>query len=361
MLRYIIRRIVQAIPVFFGITILSYALMTAAPGVDPIVALNFGTNPRMTRTELERQKAILGVNDPWPIQYLRWLLGDDWMRWDSTGDGSADRAFLIPLDADGDGEPELPGQKKGVLRGDFGRSFVHKRPVLDVLLERIPATLELGIGSLIIGTTIGVVLGILAAVKRGGWFDSFTRVFAVFLNAIPNFWLGLMLLLLLGSTLRLLPLGNRCKTTLDDSCPPIYERLEYLIMPTAVLSFGAIAGFSRFARASMLDVIGQDYIRTARAKGLSNRTVWFRHGARNALIPIATFLGPAIFGVLGGAVITETIFSWPGVGRTSVQAVTQRDYPMVMAITIYAAISTILGYLLSDILYGIIDPRIRFN
>ena len=138
-------------------------------------------------------------------------------------------------------------------------------------------------------------------------------------------------------------------------------RLEYLIMPVIVLSSGGIAIFSRFMRASMLDVINQDYIRTARAKGLSNRNVWFKHGARNALIPIATILGPSILGVLGGAVITETVFSWPGMGRFAVEAVFAKDYPVVMTTVVIGAVTTVLGFLLSDILYAAVDPRIRFN
>jgi peptide/nickel transport system permease protein len=184
---------------------------------------------------------------------------------------------------------------------------------------------------------------------------------AVVFDAIPSFWLSLMLLLLFASTLKILPLGGRCKTTLDDTCPPLHERLSYLILPVFVLSTVPISAYARFTRASMLDVIGQDYIRTARAKGLSNRMIWFRHAARNALIPAATFLGPSITFLLSGAVITETIFSYPGVGRTVTQAAIQRDYPMVMAVTIYVAVATILGYLLSDILYSIVDPRIRFD
>jgi peptide/nickel transport system permease protein len=355
--RYVIRRLIQSIPIFFGITILAYMLMTAAPG-GPVRALAF--DPKISAEDREQLATKLGVNDPWPVQYLRWLIGDDWLRWDSDDDGVADQAFLIPLDTDGDGEPEAPGIRKGVLRGDFGRSFVKKRPVLDILLERLPATLELSISSLLIGTSVGILIGLVSAVRRGSLFDNSSRVLAVFLQAIPNFWLGLLMILFFGATLGWLPLQGRCPTTIDDTCGPIYTRLNYLIMPVALLSFGPIAGFSRYARASMLDVIGQDYVRTARAKGLPERAIWLKHGARNAMIPIATFIGPAIFGLLGGAVITEQIFSFPGVGKLSLDAVLQRDYPVVMAVTIYAALSTILGYLLSDILYGIIDPRIRY-
>jgi peptide/nickel transport system permease protein len=362
MIKYTIRRLAQAIPTLFGITILTYMLMLAAPG-GPVAALAFG--PTITPQERAALAARLGVNDPLHIQYLRWLLGDDWMRWDSDGDGIADHAVLIPLDADGDGEPEPPGTRLGILRGDFGRSFYQgRRQVLHIVLERIPATLELGVASLLVGLAIGLPVGILAAINRGGIFDNITRVMAVVFNALPVFWLGLMLLLLFGGNgLGWLPMGNRCdvRANLIGGCPPIFQRLDHLILPTFVIATGGIAGFSRFMRASLLDVSHQDYVRTAKAKGLSERVVWFKHGARNALIPIATFLGPAITGVLSGAAITETIFSWPGLGRLAVGAVTQQDYPIVMAVVMFAAVATILGYLLSDILYALIDPRIRLR
>lgn len=357
MIKYIIRRLIQSIPIFFGITLVSYGLMAATPG-GPVAAMAFAQNMRAEQRKLLELQ--LGVNDPWPIQYLRWLAGDDWMRWDSNGDGIADGSFLIATEGP-EGQPLPPGQRKGILRGDFGTSFAFKRPVMDIIFERIPATLELSIASLVVGLTVGLGIGVAAAVYQGSIFDHFTRVSAVIFDSVPNFFLGLMLLLLFGSVLGWLPLGDRCRTTLAASCPPITQRLEYLILPVVVLATGGIAGYSRYMRASMLDVVSQDYVRTARAKGLNERAVWVRHGARNALIPIATFLGPALAGLWGGAVITETIFNWPGVGRTAVNAVGQRDYPLVMAIVLLAGISTIIGYLLSDILYAAIDPRIRFD
>ncbi|MBN2471371.1 MAG: ABC transporter permease [Anaerolineae bacterium] len=358
MVKYTIRRLIQAIPILFGITMLSYLLMTAAPG-GPVAALTFGQ--KITPQEREAMAARLGVSDPWPVQYMRWLLGDDWLRWDTDGDNIADEAIIIQLDADGDGIPEPPGERRGILRGDFGTSFYAKRPVLDVVLERIPATLELGLAALLVGLLLGVPTGILAAVRRGGVFDNITRVIAVVFNALPIFWLGLLGILLFGSQLGWLPLGGRCAPTLTGSCPPIYQRLDYMLLPMFVLSTGGIAGYSRYMRTSMLEVIGQDYIRLAQAKGLRPRSVWFIHAARNAMIPLATFLGPAITGLLGGAAITETIFSWPGLGRLAVSSVVQQDYPVVMAVVIMTSIATILGYLLSDILYALIDPRIRFD
>lgn len=356
MVKYTLRRMVQAIPTFLGITILSYLLMSLAPG-GPVRALTFG--PRSTPAQIARVSKQLGLNDPLPIQYLRWLLGDDWMRWDSDGDGKADHSFLIPLEIDGEVQP--PGTNKGFLRGDLGNSYFERRPVINVITERIPATLELGISALFFGVLIGVPIGILAAVKRGGKFDSFTRILAVVFNAVPVFWLGLILILIFGAWLKILPMGGRGPVQLNGDYPPIYQRLQYLILPTFVLATGGIAVFSRYMRASMLDVIGQDYIRTAKAKGLSSRNVWFTHGARNALIPIATFLGPAMAGLLGGAPITETIFSWPGLGRVGVNSVIQQDYPVVMAVVIITSVATIIGFLLSDILYALIDPRIRFS
>jgi peptide/nickel transport system permease protein len=354
--RYIARRLLQSIPIFFGITLISYLLMTLSG--NPVLTLVM--QPEMTQEQIARTAARLGVNDPWPIQYLRWLLGDDWMRWDANGDGIADHAFLVPLDPIGDGKPE-PGTRRGILRGDFGDSFSLKRPVLDLLLERLPATLEISLTSFIIGIIGGILLGIVAAVKRGGLIDNALRMLSAIFNAIPIFWLGLLSLLVFAVQLHILPLGDRCSLTMADTCPPIYERLQYMVLPVAMEAVGLIAGLTRLMRASMLDVIGEDYIRTARAKGLRERGIWLVHAARNALIPIATGLGPAITGLIGGSVIIEQIFNYPGVGRTLFQAAVGRDYPVVMASVIYAAVATIVGYLLSDILYTIIDPRIQFS
>jgi ABC-type dipeptide/oligopeptide/nickel transport system permease component len=377
MYRYIIRRLIQSIPTFFGITVLAFILMIATPG-GPEGALAFNlaagggtqqggnnntsgssTSGLSTRDRIEMR---LGTNDPIVARYLKWLIGDDWMRVDTDGDGFADVGRLVNpsfVASNGEEIQYTAGERKGILRGDFGFTFTG-RPVLDVIFESIPATLELSIASLIIGSIFGILVGILAAVSRGGLFDNFTRVFAVIVSAIPLFWLGLVVLLIFSFELGWFPTGGRCAATIDDGCPPVIERLNYMFLPVMLLSLGGIAGTSRFMRASMLDVIGQDYIRTARAKGLSTRRIWFRHGMRNALIPIATGLGPAITGVFGGAVITEQIFNYQGVGLKTLTAITQRDYNVVMAITIYAALATIIGYLISDILYALIDPRIRY-
>lgn len=360
MIKYIIRRLVQSIPTFFGITLFAYLLLWLAPG-SVIDRLYFAPNFRAEdRARLEAQ---LGINDPFHIQYLRWLTGDDWLRWDSDGDGVADRAFelISPLDADGDGEPEPPGENYGILRGDFGRSFIRKKPVMDVILANLPATLELGVAVILTSLVIGIPVGVLSAVTQGKLFDNVSRVMAVVFDAVPSFWLGLILLLLFGRILDLLPLGGRCVPNLYGVCPPLFERMEYLILPTFVFAATFIALFSRYVRTSTLEVMNQDYIRTARAKGLSEGTVNFRHAMRNAMIPVATLLGPIVTNLWAGATIIETVFGWPGVGRIAFTSAIQQDYPVVMGITIFAALGTILGLLLSDILYVIIDPRIRLS
>ncbi|MCL4249232.1 MAG: ABC transporter permease [Anaerolineae bacterium] len=358
MIKYTIRRLIQAIPTFFGITMLSYLLMTAAPG-GPTAALAF--DPRISPQERRAIEARLGVSDPWPVQYLRWLTGDDWMRRDTDGDGRADTCILIACDADGDGQTEPAGTRRGILRLDFGTSFFERRPVIEVIGDRVNATFELGLSALVVSLIIGIPLGILAGVYRGSLFDNIARLVSVVFSAVPIFWLGLILLLIFGRWLDILPLGGRHGIVLTGEVPPLYTRLNYLILPTFVLAANYIAVYTRYMRASLLDVINQDYVRTAQAKGLSGARVWFVHTARNALIPIATFLGPAVTGILGGAVLTETIFSWPGLGRTGVSAVIQQDYPVVMAVVIIGAAATILGYIVSDIMYALIDPRIRFD
>ena len=341
MTRYIVRRLIQGIPTLFGITLLTFILMTAAPG-GPVAAL--GIDPRLTPEKQRIIMASLGVDAPWPVQYVRWLVGDDWVQLDKNGDGTLDGY----------------GTRRGVLRGDFGNSFQGRRPVLDLVLERIPATLELGTVSLVFGVVIGVLIGVLSALNHGGWFDNVARIFAVITKSVPIFWLGLVLILVFGAYLHVLPMGGRCPRT-TTACPDLTGRLSYIILPGFVLAASIVSGLSRFMRASMLDVIHQEYVRTAKAKGLRENRVWFVHAARNALIPIATLVGPLITGILGGAVITETIFSWPGMGRLTFQAVLQKDYPLVMAGVLIAAVGTLLGFIISDVLYALIDPRIRFD
>lgn len=354
MQKYIVRRFLQAIPTFFGITILSYLIMVIAPG-DPVSILSF--NPSMKQEDKARLAIQLGVNDPVPIQYLRWLIGDDWMM----------------LDTDADGEVDSQGDNYGILRADFGTSFKYRgsNPLI-LISERLGATFELNVAVLLVGLSVGIVVGVLAAVYRGRLFDNMTRIIAVIGDSVPAFWLGLMAIVFFGIFLPrllqaqgigegrpILPMGGRC-APVRGGCPPVFLRMEYLLLPTFVSSLGVIAGFSRFMRASMLETINSDYIRTARAKGLTNRTIWFKHGLRNAFIPFTIFLGPTLVGLIGGSVIIERVFSWPGVGLLLFESVVSRDYPVIMASVVIGSVLTIFGYIISDILYAVFDPRVRF-
>lgn len=352
MFRHILRRLIQAIPTLFGVTFLSFLIMSAAPG-GAATLMSFGGDPEKAN-EVQKQMELerLGLNDPWPVQYLIWLTGNDWMH----------HLGLKNLDLNKDGEADKSLTRYGILRFDFGRSLKYKRDVKLMIGERIFATLELGVAALVVSLVIGVPIGILAAIWRGGKFDNATRIMAVLGSAVPTFWFGLLLLSFFGLTLGIKwARGDRCDLDANlRGCPPVYMRLEYLIMPTIVLSYGGIAGYSRYMRTAMLDTINSDYIRTARAKGLTTRSVWFKHAARNAMIPLATFLGPALVGVLGGAPISEQIFTWPGLGKFLLDAVSGRDYPVVMASVLIGAVLTVIAFIISDIAYAIFDPRIRF-
>lgn len=368
MFKYILRRIIQAIPTMVGISIISFAIMAAAPG-GPTAAMKL--DPKSTLQQREQAAERLGINDPVHIQYLRWMIGDAPIIID---DIHIYKSIKIPLpkitiwggrvlpifDRSGNELGTEVGTQKGILRGDFGRSFTYKRPVDSLIKEKMGPTAELGAASLLVGFGVGVPLGILAALGQGGTFDNFTRIMAVIFNAVPAFWLGLLLILIFGSELGLLPMGNRCPISVSGECS-LTDRAERMILPVFTLATGFIAVLSRYSRAATLDVLNQDYVRTARAKGLRANQVSFTHVGRNTLIPIVTLLGPSIPGILGGAVVVERIFSWQGLGRLALEAVTTQDYPVVMAFVMFGGISTVLGYLLSDILYAVVDPRISLS
>ena len=354
MQKYIARRVIQAIPTLLGITLIVYFIMLLAPG-DPVSLLAF--DPKIRQDERERLASQLGVNDPFYLQYLRWLIGDDWMMVDTNFDGVADSW----------------GDNYGILRGDFGTSFKFRGSnPLTLIGERLGATIELNIAVLLVGLCGGITIGVLAAVYRGRFFDKFTRIFAVVGDSVPAFWLGLLAIVFFGLILPrllepygigtgrpILPMGGRCPPV-RGGCPPIFERIHYLILPTLVSALGVIAVWSRLMRASMLETINSDYMRTARAKGLSNRSVWVKHGLRNAILPFTVFLGPTFVGLIGGSVIIERIFTWPGVGLLLLDGLLSRDYPIIMASVVIGSVLTVISYLISDILYALFDPRIRF-
>ena len=342
MTQYIIRRILQGIPTFFGITIIAFILMSVAPG-DPISVITFNPSSGDTQTA-ERMRRQLGLNEPPLIQYVYWLIGNDWTQYDSNGDGIKDS----------------PGLRRGFLRGDLGTSIKHRRPVADLLAQRIPATLQLTFTALILGYGLGIFLGILAAVSHRSWIDQFVRIISVVGNAVPEFWLGLLLIIFFSIRLDVLPMsGMRSISNRGEF--DLWDSLSHMILPVSVLSLNTIAFVSRFTRAELLEVLEQDFIRTARAKGLKDQVVWWKHALRNALLPVATFLGPGIGTLLAGAVIVERVFSWPGLGSLIVDGVFQRDYPLVMGSVVIVSVMFILGVLLSDILYAVLDPRIRLQ
>lgn len=357
MTRYVLRRLLQAIPTLLGISILSFVLVAAAPG-DPITMRTFG-DPKMTEADRQVLREQLGLDQPLPVQYLNWMTGIVVRPGDQVARLTRESVACVYI---GNLDITVCDKGGGILRGDLGTSIDTREPVWERILERAPATIELGIASLFVSLVVGIPLGILAAVRRGSWFDYVVRFFTVIFTSVPIFWMAYLLIFVFAVVLGWLPSGGRQTITLTPTGGiDVVDRLQHLILPALVLSFGGIAGFSRLMRTETLEVLNTDYIRTARAKGLSNVKVWFEHAFRNSLIPLMTVLGPAIVGVLGGAVVTETIFGWPGMGRMTVNAALQQDYPVVLGTGMFFAVLTIVGNLLSDIFYGLVDPRVRLE
>lgn len=325
---YIIRRLLQALPTVLGVTLFSFLLMQAAPG-DPVSLMTF--NPSSTAADRERLRHEFCLDRSVAEQYFIWLFGD------------------------------LEGQcaQRGLVRGDFGTSFRDRQPVLGLILARVPATLELTGTALLLGVVVGMAVGLSSAIRRGSLFDNAARFFSVLFDALPSFWFGLILIMFFSVQLGWLPVGGRAP--LNEPHPSLVERLRYLLMPCLVLAVTWVAIISRYMRAQSLEVINQDYVRAAWAKGLRPRAVHMRHVGRNSLIPIVTILGPAVAGLIGGAVVIERIFSWPGLGRLAVDAVSARDYPVVMGTVLIGSVLVILGTLLADILLVLVDPRIRLE
>ena len=329
----------------FILSIGLFLLVNVAPG-DPVAAMS-GQRPRpQVRERIRRQ---LGLDQPLAIQYVVWLAGNDWMR----------------IDADGDGVADSRGQRKGILRGDFGFSYKTRKPVLDEILDRLGNTVYLMTITLIIVFIIAIPIGIVSAVKQYSIFDITATTLSFMGQAIPEFWLGMILIIIFYSLLSnpftgdpLLPAGGMKTLGSDFS---IGDRLKYLILPVTMGAVGWVAWYSRFLRAGMLDVIHQDYIRTARAKGFAERAVMFRHALKNALIPLVTIFALDIPYIFAGSLYVELMFSWPGMGRLYYQAALGRDYPLLMAILIIASLFTVMANLLADIAYGVLDPRVRFS
>jgi peptide/nickel transport system permease protein len=312
--RFLARRLIQSVFILLGVSVLSYGLMRLAPG--GLVAMY--ANPRINQATIQRLEEQFGLNDPIPVSYVKWLTS--------------------------------------AARGNFGISFIDQRPVVDKIAERLPATIELSLAALLLGL-LGIPLGVFAAIHRGSWVDNLVRVFTVVGNAVPHWWLGLMILVVSANTIRIFPLGGMYTQGNDT----LLDRLWHLALPATIAAMGGWIGYSRYMRSEVLEVLGQDFVRTARAKGLGERIILVRHVFRNALIPIVTLMGGVLAALVGGSVLFENTFSWPGIGRMAVQAAFQRDYPVLMALNMFSALLVILGNLLADIAYGWVDPRVRYE
>jgi peptide/nickel transport system permease protein len=310
---FLARRFLQALGLLLIVSMIGFAILHLAPG-GPLS--QFAAGGDMTQADLDRLSEQLGLNRPLPIQYLDWL----WR----------------------------------MLRGDWGASYRDQQPVLHVIASHIGATLELMLTSTLLAMLIGAWVGILGAVKRYSLFDSLATVGAMIALSIPTFWFGLVVIYVFSVGLGWLPSGNRY--TIGDGS--LANRIHHLIGPCIVLALVSTAVWSRYMRSSMLEVINQDYVRTARAKGVPERQIMLRHAFRNALLPMITITGLHVPTLLSGALVTETVFTWPGMGRLFLDSISYRDYPVVMGILMFTAVLVLLGSLIADLLYGLADPRI---
>lgn len=309
------------VPLIFGITLITFIVIHLAPGGP--VEVQTEMQLKASAQAKENLKKLYGLDKPLHIQYFDWL-----------------KRFVIL---------------------DFGKSFVDGRDVFKKIVERIPVTLTINILSLILIMVIAIPVGVLSASKRYSLFDKLSTVIVFLGFSTPTFWLALLLMILFGVNLGILPISGIQSIDVSEMGPVdrVFDWIKHLILPVGLSAFGGIAGLSRYSRSSMLEVIRQDYIRTARAKGLRESDVIFRHALRNALMPIVTILGLSVPGLIGGGVIFETIFAIPGMGQLFYSSAMARDYPTIMGILVIGAILTLLGNLLADISYALADPRIR--
>ncbi|HZW04530.1 MAG TPA: ABC transporter permease [Anaerolineaceae bacterium] len=315
MLNYILRRLLLVPLLLIGITLVVFILIQLAPG-DPVTAQYGLKLAEADPVRIERLREELGLNDPIMVQYVRYL--------------------------------------GNLLKGDFGISLTTRTPVLTEIAARFPATLELTLAAMLIVIVFSIPLGIAAALKRGSLLDNGLMAFSLFGVSMPAFWLGIMLILLFSLTLGWLPTSGR-------GTGPLLDRLEYLVLPAVTLGFAILGLNSRIMRSSMIEVLNQDYIRTAHGKGQKRSVVIIRHALRNALVPILTLLGVQFASLLGGAVIIEMIFAWPGLGRLAVNATMRRDYPVIMGTVLLFSFFYLISSLVVDIVYTLVDPRIRYE
>lgn len=323
MFHYLIRRLLGLVPLLIGITLITFLVIHLAPGKPTDVLTDL--NPKVSLQARERMTKIYGLDQSLHVQYLQWV------------------------------------SRMGRL--DFGRSFVDERPVWNKIAERIPVTLGINLLAMFFIFLIAVPVGVHGAVRAGSSFDHLSTLFVFIGFATPSFWLALLLMQFFGIQLGWLPLSGLVSMDFDRMTvgEKAADLSRHLILPVFVSAFGGLAGVSRYMRTSMSEVLHQDYIRTARAKGLSENKIFYKHALRNALLPIVTLLGLSVPGLLGGSVIFESIFAIPGMGRLFFDGVMSRDYPVVMGILTVGAVLTLLGNLLADVAYAWVDPRIRMG
>jgi peptide/nickel transport system permease protein len=317
MLAFVLRRLLHAVPLLIGVSVIGFAIMYLAPG-GPLAV--YTLNPTITSQDIERIRTVLGLDQPVPVQYAKWAMG--------------------------------------MLTGDWGNTFFGGRPVFDVIIERVPATVLLMGSALAVSLLLGLVVGIVGAVRRGSVFDHLATTGAMLALSFPTFWFGLMAIFLFAVKLGWLPSGGMYE--LGEEGNPL-DLLRHMVLPVMVLALVLTASWSRYARSSFLEVMGQDYMRTARAKGLTRRTQLLRHAFPNAIKPLIALLGVELPTLFSGALVTETIFGWPGMGRLFVDALTMKEYPILMGMLMFTAIVVILANLLADVVIALIDPRVRMT
>ena len=304
MLTLLARRLLLSIPTLFGVLVVVFLLLYVAPG-DPVQAM---VGERADAATISRLRAELRLDDPLPLQFAHYA--------------------------------------GGVLRGDFGRSYITNRPIIDDIAERFPRTLLLATTAMLIAIVTGVTIGVLAAIRPNGWFDRLALAITYLGISFPVYWIGLLLIVVFAVTLRWLPASG-------------YGRWEFLVLPAFALGSRSIAYLARVSRSAMLEVLGADFVRTARAKGLSESAVVVRHALRNALIPVVTVIGLDFGAYLTGSILTETIFSWPGIGRYVVMAISRRDLPAVQGVVLFLSVVFVVVNLVTDVVYTRVDPRVR--
>ena len=334
MSRYLLRRLLEMVPVFFGVILVVFVISRLTPGDPARIILG----ERATPEAMAQLREALGLDEPLPRQFV--------------------------------------GYHGRAVRGDLGRSIQSNERVIIDLATRFPATVELTVSAMLIASTVGVLTGVLAAVRQNSWFDGFSMFAALFGFSMPIFWLGIMLILLFAWQLGWFPISGRLDFAIElqrvsnfyvidalvtRNWAALTDALRHLVLPAVTLSTVPLAIIARMTRSSLLEVLRQDYVRTARAKGLAERRVVLAHALRNASIPVITVIGLNVGSLLGGAILTETIFAWPGVGRLVVDAIFARDYPVVQGTVLVIAIVFVLVNLLVDLAYAYLDPRIRYG